>query len=121
MIQTTLKFFLFFSISFVILSIPVDSNTLLFDKFHVLTSPALTVIFSNVQSTYSKIEKRSRHIGKRLFENAQPQIEEKIKGPLSSAISREIPEDDHLPISPEEEQLMLQALDTTDIKDDETF
>jgi hypothetical protein len=66
-----IKFTIYFSISFVILCIPIQKTTL-FDIIHNHAKPYTTQIFSNVEQAASHQIKKGSNFTKKFFSNSNP-------------------------------------------------
>ena len=66
-----IKFTIYFSISFIILCIPIQNKTL-FNLMHHHTKPYTTQIFSNVEQAASEQIKNGSSFTKKFFSNSDP-------------------------------------------------
>ncbi|TNE98089.1 MAG: hypothetical protein EP326_10430 [Deltaproteobacteria bacterium] len=78
-----LKFTIYFSISFVILCIPIQNRTL-FNLIHKHASPYTTQIFSEVEKAASNQIQKGSKFTKKFFSNSNPDQQDKVIAKFSS-------------------------------------
>lgn len=106
-----IKFTLSFTLSFLILSIPVNNQTL-FDLIHDSTRPYTQDIVSVVRKNAKKTTSEITEVGKKAFGNTSPSETpyDKVKETQSSQIRKEIIEN-HQDYTVEEKQSLLRILE----------
>lgn len=75
-----LKFVFYFALSFLILSIPVGDNRVLFNSLHSLVSPHADKL---LDSTKDKIHKTA-YYSKKLYSNSEPQYSDKVRTKMAA-------------------------------------
>src|SRR5688572_22179410 len=73
-VGSVFKFFIYFSLSFLILSFPVANSRffdLLYSKTHRLTSP----IYGTIGTHFSKAFNQAKDYGRKVFSNATPRMD----------------------------------------------
>ncbi len=78
-----IKFTVYFSISFVILCIPIQNKTL-FNIIHQHARPYTTQIFSEVEKAASTQIQKSSKFTKKFFSNSDPEQQDKVMAKFSS-------------------------------------
>lgn len=74
-----LKFVFYFALSFLILSIPIGENRVLFNSIHVAISPYADKF---LHSTKDKINKTA-YYSKKLYSNSEPQYTDKVRSKMA--------------------------------------
>ena len=100
-----IKFILSFSLSFLILSIPVDKKPL-FDHIHRVVSPMTTAFLNTLKEKIQSGFEASKRMGRKSFANTKPQRDQVHKRP--AATLREHPEDG--PYTDEERELLRRIM-----------
>ena len=108
---TFLKFFLYFSISFAILCIPMQ-NKILFVRLYEVIGPKSGKLVTNFGESTSKSIKQGLKISKQFFDNSKPQSIEEIKGSISSGVVQVEKKSDEVSeaITDEEEKFLKKVL-----------
>ncbi|ATH06555.1 hypothetical protein BIY24_00930 [Halobacteriovorax marinus] len=107
------KFFLYFSISFIILSFPLSDKTV-FEHMNKFTKPYTANIYKSVKSNFNSGIKQGTHYGKELFSNTSSKSDQ-VKTKYSSVkksmkqIENEI-ESHHDNFTVEEKELLKKVL-----------
>lgn len=83
-ILSPIKFLIYFSVSFLILSIPVNSDKHVFDYLEKVARPITSKVFFFINQKTKEGIKES----KKLFTNSEPIIKDKIKSTFSSAVKK---------------------------------
>lgn len=107
-----IKFFIYFSISFVILSIPVGEDKKIFNYCDDLAKPYTAQIFNSIRGAVSNGIKESKRVGKKMFNNTSEKFDE-VKSSISAGQKKPIQEIDNDPkdsYTPEEREALLRIL-----------
>jgi hypothetical protein len=67
------KFLVFFSFSYLILTIPIQNRGLFF-YLEEFTHPYTNLLFESMQELFSQLQKDVSHFGHQLFSNSTPEI-----------------------------------------------
>ena len=78
-----LKFTIYFSISFIILSLPLPNGTL-FKLIHSQTNQYTQEIFKSLSSKTKKGLNTGKYYSKKIFSNSEPTIQDKVFSKFSS-------------------------------------
>jgi hypothetical protein len=78
-----LKFIIYFSVSFVILSIPLPKGTI-FSMLHSQTNEYTESLFSSVSKKAKKGIKSGSYYTKKIFSNSEPTLQDKVFSKFSS-------------------------------------
>ncbi|MBT7608580.1 MAG: hypothetical protein HN576_02415 [Bacteriovoracaceae bacterium] len=78
-----LKFIIYFSISFIILSIPLPKGTL-FSMLHSQTNEYTSLLFISMSGQTKKVLKSGSYYTKKIFSNSEPTLQDKVFSKFSS-------------------------------------
>jgi len=107
-----IKFFIYFSLSFVILSVPVTGDKKLFNYCDEIAKPYTTQIFSAIRGAVSNGLKESKRVGSKMFNNTSEKFDE-VKSSISAGQKNTIQELENNPkdsYTPEEREALLKIL-----------
>jgi gas vesicle protein len=110
-----IKFLFYFSLSFVILSVPVSGNKKVFNYCDELAKPYTAQIFGAIKGAISNGVHESKRVSKKLFNNTSEKIDE-VKSSISASQKEAIKEIDSTPkdsYTPEEREALLRILQQT--------
>lgn len=104
-----LRFSLYFTFSFLILSLPIQDGPL-FNKIYDITSPVTQSIVSYVKNKVGHTTSELQEVGQRAFSNTSdiPKTIDKVSSELSSNVKEEIEKHDSYTV--EEKESLLQVL-----------
>ncbi len=100
-----IKFCLYFTMSFFILSVPLNNQTI-FGYLHNISKPYTSKVFNVVFDTSKEVAKDTSSWTKKLFTNSKPRIDQ-ISTKQSSTVKEEIL---HESYTAEEKELLLKIL-----------
>lgn len=103
------KFFIYFSFSFFILSLPIQEKPL-FDKIYNITGPVTYEMISFLKNKVGRTTTDLREVGEKAFSNTRdiPQNVDEVSSELSSTVKEEIEEHDSYTV--EERESLLRVL-----------
>jgi len=108
-----LKFLFYFSISFILLCIPIKHATV-FDYLHEFVAPVTQPLFESVRDKTEAGFEESKRIGLKLFSNARPKKQDSVRLKKSS-IKKESTNNNHSihenEYTVEEEDLLKKVLE----------
>lgn len=104
-----LKFSLYFTLSFFILSLPIQDGPL-FDKIYNITSPVTQDIVSYVKKKIGRTTTDLQEVGQKAFSNTKdiPKAQDQVSSELSSNVKKEIEKHDSYTV--EERESLLKVL-----------
>lgn len=111
-----IKFMITFSVSFLILSIPVGEHKKVFDHVDDLAKPYTSKLYSYIQGAFRNGLQEGSRIGKSLIENTSPTSLDRVKSNSSSVhkvFGRKDKNLPHLPkddYTPQEREALLNIL-----------
>lgn len=104
-----LKFGLYFTLSFFILSLPIQDGPL-FDKIYDVTSPVTRNIVTYIKNKVGRTTTELQEVGQKAFSNTSniPTTEDQVSSELSSNVKEEIEKHDSYTV--EERESLLRVL-----------
>lgn len=102
-----LKFVLYFSISFVILSIPIKRKVL-FNYMHSVFAPYTTAILKSVKDEATRGYRAGSRLTKQLFDNSPPEVVDSVRSRISSGMVKHNQQDAY---TQEEQELLNKVLE----------
>lgn len=100
-----IKFCIYFTISFFILSVPLSNKTI-FGHLHSLSNPYTSKVFNVVSHTSKEVAKDTTTWTKKLFTNSKPRFDN-VSTKQASTVKEEIL---HQSYTAEEKELLLKIL-----------
>lgn len=104
-----IRFSIYFTISFIILSIPIN-NSSLFEQIHQTTGPFTDDFVSMITNRVERTKDDLKEVGKKAFSNTSPKHQDSVQSRLSSSTKDEILEKAQDDYTVEERESLLRVL-----------